>query len=413
MKPKKNIVYALTMLLTAVVVFWLVTFFNAPIESDYQPIIPIAEHSNGQSFAGSTACAQCHSDIYSSHIKTAHFNSSAVANELNIKGSFKENGNVLHFNENTGFMMTVKEGGFYQEALHVTDSTYQLSNKIDMAIGSGTRGQTYLSWKNNDLFQLQVSYFAPTDSWVNSPGYPKVQLADNRPIGSRCLECHVTYAERIPAFNKKNVYNKSNMVFGIDCERCHGPGAEHVNMQLENPKETKPLGLTSYKDLTQQQRLDACALCHSGVRKQMVKNPFSFVVGDTLINYSLPDYDIADSKELDVHGNQYGLLLASTCFKGSENMDCATCHDPHKKERGNHALFNSKCMNCHNAKNNVDCAMNFNASEISASNCIACHMPLTPSKSMSVGIGVDTANTLVEVRTHLIAVYADRLLFEN
>lgn len=401
------------MLVAAVAIFWLVTFFNAPVESDYQPITPIAEHANGQSFAGSAACNQCHSEIYSSHIKTAHFNSSGIANELNIKGSFKENENVLHFNDNTGFKMTAKEDGFYQEAYHAMDSAHQLSNKIDMVIGSGTKGQTYLSWEDNDLFQLQVSYFAPTSSWVNSPGYPKTRLADNRPISSRCLECHVTYAERVPTFSKKNVYNKLNMVYGINCERCHGPAAEHVNRHLENPKETKPLGLTSYKKLTQQQRLDACALCHSGVRKQMVKNPFSFVVGDTLINYSRPDYAIADSKELDVHGNQYGLLLASKCFKESENMDCATCHDPHKKERSNQALFNSKCMDCHTMDNGKDCTMDFDASDITASNCIACHMPLTTSKSMSVGIGVDAANTPVEVRTHLIAVYADRLLSEN
>src|SRR5690606_31177176 len=111
------------------------------------------------------------------------------------------------------------DNSFYQESRYISDSTLVNSQKIDLVIGSGTKGQTYLTWNKDELYQIQVSYFEPTNNWINSPGYPNDRFYFNRPIQGRCLECHATFAESTPSFSKHNIYNKSQIVYGIDCER--------------------------------------------------------------------------------------------------------------------------------------------------------------------------------------------------
>jgi hypothetical protein len=56
-------------------------------------------------------------------------------------------------------------------------------------------------------------------------------------------------------------------------------------------------------------------------------------VGDKLDDFSSANYSPDSVAVLDVHGNQYGLLTASKCFKMSAEMDCSSCHDPHKTKK--------------------------------------------------------------------------------
>ena len=408
MKITKQFIYGALIILLIVLFVFFEKLFSSPKESEYQNIEPIAVHTNGKYFAGSQTCAECHIDIFKTHIETAHYNSSAIANEDNIKGSFEIGKNQYNLNEYLKFVMDKKEDGFYQNVLYISDSTLVNSKKFDIVIGSGTKGQTYLSWKKNQLNQLQISYFEPTNSWINSPGYPTDQLDLERPIEGRCLECHATFVENTANFNKLNVYNKSNMVYGIDCERCHGPAAEHVNFHKKNPEVLEPKAILSYNDLNRQQKLDVCALCHSGLRTQTLNKPFTFMVGDTLNKYSVPDYDKNSLKDLDVHANQYGLLSASKCFIKSETMDCSTCHDVHKKQRNETSFFIQKCISCHSDNHEVKCAVDPTISSANGNNCIQCHMPLTPSKSMRVQTSTDSTLTSVKVRSHFIGVYKDK-----
>ena len=81
------------------------------------------------------------------------------------------------------------------------------------------------------------------------------------------------------------------MIYGIDCERCHGPSYDHVKFHKENPDVEKAQNIQIIADLNRQQRLDACALCHSGIRVGSNNNAFEFTIGDTLKQFSQPDYD--------------------------------------------------------------------------------------------------------------------------
>ncbi len=394
--------------------FWLIfilslgiyLYFRTPLlsKSNYQEIKPLATHSNGQNYVGSEACKECHADIYKTHLETTHYQSSSLADPTSVKGSFKEGKNLYRLNDSIQFKMLLEDSGIYQEAWNTNAQEKISRSKIDVVIGSGTKGQSYLSWDDDELYQLQVSYFNPTDSWTNSPGIPMELMEQGRPANAKCLECHTTFAKNTALYGMGNSYDKSQIIYGIDCERCHGPSRKHVTFHKNNPEMNEARFVVSHDTLSQLQRLDACALCHSGVRMD-IQPAFLFLTGDKLTDYSLPDSNVKDLKEVDVHGNQYDLLRASKCFKETERMDCTSCHNPHKSERGNVLSFNKKCMECH-SMNSVFCNVDSSLSSQKNTNCIACHMPLIPSKSMFMQIGQDSLKLPVKVRTHLIDIYA-------
>ena len=53
------------------------------------------------------------------------------------------------------------------------------------------------------------------------------------------------------------------MPLGIGCERCHGPGALHVEARLANPEAEGPdYTIVNPKHLSLDRRLDVCQQCH-------------------------------------------------------------------------------------------------------------------------------------------------------
>ena len=380
---------------------------NPKTESDYYTPPFLATHSNGANFVGSETCTECHVDIYASHQKTAHFNTSAQANEKNIQGSFEEGSNVLDL-EYVRFTMKRERDSFFQYSKIKNRNVKEVSSSFDLTIGSGVRGQSYGTWEENKLFQLQTSYHTPTDSWVNSPGFSNY-VGKDRPIRAACLKCHVTFAENASNVQESNQYEKTSILYGIDCERCHGPSEKHVVSHRKNPEAKTAKFMLSLDSLTQQQRLDVCAQCHSGSRNRLIKgNSFSFLSGEVLDEYAQNSRKNKLNEKPDVHGNQYGLLIGSKCFKQTANMDCTTCHNPHRNQRGDTAYFNQKCMQCH-SNENVVCDVEEGKMKAMGNNCIACHMPVSPSDIMKVQLNeTDSLETSFYIRSHHIGIYEEK-----
>ncbi len=383
---------------------------DSQVESDYFTPKVLATHFNGEQFVGSETCRECHQDIYNSHLQTAHFNSSAPASADNIKGSFDAGSNHLGLDV-VEFTMKADKGLFYQYMRPKFGMGEESAQKIDMVVGSGVKGQSYLSWDKDRLYQLQVSYYTPANNWINSPNFPNYNT--NRPVSDACLKCHFTFAKNHDVSGNGNQYTIENMIYGVDCERCHRPSAKHVTYHRANPGLATPKFMIRSDTLSRQQRLDACVQCHSGLRAQQLKgNPFSFVTGENLDEYAKNYYSNRPNTELDVHGNQYGLLTSSKCFKESAKLDCTTCHDPHKNQRGDTTSFNQKCISCHN--NAIqECKAPTANTGLMGNNCIACHMPLSPSRSMKVQLAKDSAEVPVYIRTHLIGIYEKAAIMEN
>lgn len=355
-------------------------------------------------FAGSAACAGCHKDIYESHIKTAHYLDSRPAAKKFIKGSFSPGKNKFVYNKWMEVILEQSKDSFFQTA-YINGIESQRA-PFDIVIGSGRKGQTYLYWDDNMLYELPVSYYTPLNSWCISPGFSSNFIKFDRIIPAQCLECHGTYAKVLEDKDNISTYDKSQVIYGIDCERCHGPAADHVAFQKEHPAEKKPTYIIAMKRLSRQQRLDACALCHSGFR-QPLQPAFTYHLGDKLDDYSRAGYSSDSSSTLDVHGNQYGLLTSSRCFKMSQ-LDCTSCHNPHVNEANSPKVFSQRCMACHTETTHTSLMLSPKQKLLLNDNCIDCHMPMLPSQNIVLTVSNSDKAVPDLVRTHRIAIYADK-----
>jgi hypothetical protein len=335
------------------------------------------------------------------HLHTAHWLSSTAASAATIKGSFKKDRNRYVYNPRLEVVMEKKNGVFLQSS-YFNGNLYE-AEAFDIVIGSGRKGQSYLYWDNNRLFQLPISYYTPAGAWCNSPGYPMNMAYYNKQVPGQCMECHATAATLFTADNGAVTYDRNSVVLGIGCQRCHGDATRHIEWHTAHPGDSaEGKFIVNAKRLSRQQRLDACALCHSGFRKQLTPS-FSFRVGDTLDKFSTAVYDsaAAANASLDVHGNQYGLLTSSRCFIKSGTLDCSFCHNVHIDEAGQMRTFSQRCIGCHNPlppHPGQDSAL-------LVANCVDCHMPLLPSNKILLQLsgGEKPVNDLV--RTHHIAIY--------
>lgn len=365
----------------------------------------------GNLYVGSVSCAKCHSNIYNSYLHTAHYIASLPANEKNIHGNFAAGFNVFTINDSQKIVMEKLDSGLFQ--------TYYLNNKIkeqykfDIIFG-GVKGESYLYWQGNELYQLPISYYTREHQWSTSPGYSFnfLEYPSSRSIKKQCMECHTSYVADLPeneqGFNKHEQFDKNSLIFAIDCERCHGPAAQHVQFQTDNPDIKTARFITSYSSLNRSQKIDMCAICHSGKPTQLLHSTYEFVPGDTFANFKIPEfYQAVDTAQVDVHGNQVQLLKSSKCYISS-NMNCATCHDVHQNTRGKDFLYTQVCLNCHTASNHNYCKMANALSEASLkTNCINCHMPALATKKISVQVSDTAPRIQFFVHTHHIAIYPE------
>jgi hypothetical protein len=355
-----------------------------------------------EQYAGSEKCISCHKNIYDTHLHTEHHLSTAIAAKSNISGSFDTGMNKLIFNPTTYVAMEDRDSGLYQ-VQYIYDEE-EKSERFDITVGSGRKGQSYLSWIGKKLAQLPVTYFTPAKQWSTSPGYPSDKVAFDRPITARCLECHSTYFEVTSAPDAiMPDFDKQKIIYGIECEKCHGPAAEHVKYQTEHPQEKQAKFIVNTGKLSRQQSLDLCGLCHGG-RLTKKAPSFSFKAGDSLSTYFTFEQQVQDAANMDVHGNQLGLLRASKCYLNSQ-MTCISCHNTHENEKDKLQVFSQRCMTCHDATHTKSCKLTAAIGPAITQNCIDCHMPKQSSRSIAVNLqGVDTL-TPVMMRNHFIKIY--------
>jgi hypothetical protein len=374
----------------------------------------------GEQYAGAAACANCHKDICNHAAFDGHASTSAPVDADQLKKMLALSKQRYYYGDSSYVHMEADSYLLFQS--HFVNGQKDRSGKFDIAFGSGEKAQTFASWKENQLYELPLTWFASPNVWANSPGFPASHANYERVITSRCFECHASNInkETVPSgpLSVRENLDRNSIVYGIDCERCHGPALEHVQYQTDHPDVRTGKYITRISALTRQQQLDVCAVCHSGNDRTPERTLFAFTPGDTLSHFFMPQFG-ADNGEPDVHGKQLQLLQASMCFKGS-TMTCTTCHSPHKSEENKTASFIAKCMDCHQGsahalavqKDNEQKLRDFN---LVAPGCIDCHMPLQTSKLIhSTGWSEGTSSNAKQkelknipylLRTHRIAIY--------
>ena len=352
-------------------------------------------------YVGDHACSSCHREKVDSYLHTAHHLTSQPADQNSILGKFSAGENILRTsNPELSYRMDANSRGQFQTAvMGIPPDTTSRTERFDLVIGSGGKGQTYLYWRGEELFQLPVTYWTELGQWVNSPGYRDGFPDFSRRVLPRCLDCHASYFESLaPPLNH---YRNSGFELGISCEKCHGPGRDHVARQTSKDPAAIAQSIVNPAKLPRDRQVDLCALCHAGIGELTVK-PFTYIPGEPLDKYlALPQQD--PNANIDVHGSQVELLKRSRCYQLSTAtaMTCPTCHNVHLPQH-DLAAFSERCLSCHKVES---CGVFVKLGHEIASNCIDCHMP-----RQQTNLIVSDANgrkVKPKVRNHWIRIYSE------
>ena len=162
-----------------------------------------------------------------------------------------------------------------------------------------------------------------------------------------CLGCHATTLAW-----QDDMLDASQSVFGIQCERCHGPGSAHIEAVVDgSPGTTK---IFNPGVLTRDGQVRFCAQCH--------RQPIDFEPLEVL----------GRAKKLARHAGA-GLMM-SACFRSSprdRTLTCTDCHSPHRNAAAaDHVQYRETCLRCH-----AEPGLAHEYERVTpASDCIGCHM---------------------------------------
>ncbi len=263
--------------------------------------------------------------------------------------------------------------------------TNVMEERIDYVIGSGDRARSFLHrTPEGKLMELPVTWYSENNgSWDMTPGYEFANQKDFHGIISKdCIFCHDAYPSALPG----EIEESGEPIFpdklptGIDCQRCHGPGGEHVRAARAKNFDFARVraAIVNPATLGRERQLEVCMECHLSTSGSQDKNIsvrfnrsiFSYRPGQPLGDYKLY-FDVAGNQ------NQNGFEIAdaayrlrmSQCFKQSR-MTCLTCHDPHHESHSKETevKYVKACERCH-------VGVVHKAALPTTETCVSCHMP--------------------------------------
>lgn len=356
---------------------------------------PVAPPAMG--YVGAQTCVACHAEICASYAQTAMGRSAAPATAAPVIENYDQDWVIASH----GFRYRAEHTAgkiVHHEQLVDADGNVlaQQSEPIDWEIGSGTRGRSYLIQRGDQMVMSPLTWYTMGGRFDISPGYAGANRHFERPVGEGCTQCHVGQMALVDSHRPDRFGSPAFPVPQIDCERCHGPAANHVHFQEERKAGRS---LTALKDsivnpvsLGSTQRDSVCYQCHLLGVERVLRPGHSeadFRPGQSLSDVWVifhKGYDgVAADKTTDAV-NQVSQTESSQCFqKSNGRFSCITCHDPHATapQVDRDLYYRNKCLTCHQSAN-AECAVpEPKRREKSATDsCIQCHMPSLPSRDV-------------------------------
>jgi predicted CXXCH cytochrome family protein len=274
----------------------------------------------------------------------------------------------------------------WQLGLHGERSN-ELEQEVDWVLGSGNHARTYLfRTPSGELWQLPVAWYTREGRWGMAPGYDRPDHEEvSRQVQRECMVCHDAYPELPAGADAYGVPHRfpATMPEGVGCQRCHGPGAEHVRQVRDPdvPMAKAKAAIVNPAKLPTERRTEVCYQCHlqpavalPAVRR-FERGDLAFRPGEALAAHrvELDPGEEGRSREERFEINHHPYRLEqSRCFRESRGaLSCLSCHDPHRKvspaERAAH--YAAVCLGCHR-----DTLPAGHAGE-GPRDCTNCHMP--------------------------------------
>jgi predicted CXXCH cytochrome family protein len=312
-------------------------------------------------YVGSESCQKCHAEIYERWKKTP------MANVVRDPKTHPD-AIIPDLNTNNVAKFTVDQVAF--------------------VYGSKWK-QRYFTKIGDDYYPLPAQWDVGNKKWLKyhiadtgADWWTAYYPSDNmqRPTGPTCDGCHsVNY----------DIHTKQVAEWNVGCERCHGPGSEHV----AHPTRINILNPAEMDDVASD---DTCIQCHSQGRPRagLIDGraydwPVGYHVGLRLQDYwklediTLGQTDFLHFADGTAHKNrmQGNDFVQSVMYR--HGVTCATCHDVHGTD--NYAQLRKPadklCLDCHtpgspNGPHTTSLEEHTHHKAGSpGSQCIACHMP--------------------------------------
>jgi predicted CXXCH cytochrome family protein len=271
-----------------------------------------------------------------------------------------------------------------------TNGVYKFSkDQVAFVYGSNWK-QRYFTKLGDDYFPLPVQWEIVNKKWskyqvppTGADWWGAFYPSDNmhRPTGPLCDGCHsVGY----------DIHTKQVTEWNVGCERCHGPGSEHV----AHPTHHNILNPAHMDYVTAS---DVCIQCHS--QGQPLSNPIEGKYYDWAVGFRI-GLKLADYWRLETHtlgetqnflyfpdGTAHKNRMQGNDFVQSamyrHGITCFDCHDVHGTS--NYAQLrkpaNELCLDCHgpssaNGPRTATIVEHTHHKDGSpGSQCIECHMP--------------------------------------
>jgi len=233
----------------------------------------------------------------------------------------------------------------------VTDGAATLSVPIRWAFGMGTAGQTYVLQIDGALYESRVSFYNAIDGLdqtIGSRGYTPKNLTDA--AGRRmtqsdvvdCFGCHSTGG--VHGFT----VDFDQMRPGVECENCHPHATGHVKALQAG--DAKDAAMPSLVRMTAEESAEFCGRCHRTWAQIAANGPYG------IPNVRFQPYRLTNSK----------------CYDPVDRrISCIACHNPHAEIVRNTAVYDSKCLACHDGTAKAPGKV----CRVGKRDCAGCHMP--------------------------------------